>query len=109
MRGDDACHHEGGGGDEARALEIGEAEDAVAARAAAGKARPEADEESCHEHPGELAGRAEPDRSIGYLIDAAMDALMEVNDSLRSALPRGYQRDAVDQRIFLMWQLGMLR
>ncbi|MEJ8277447.1 type I restriction-modification system subunit M [Pseudonocardia spirodelae] len=40
----------------------------------------------------------EPERSIGYLVDAAMDALMEVNESLRSALPGGYQRAAVDQR-----------
>ena len=32
------------------------------------------------------------------LRNLAMDALMEVNESLRSALPRGYQRDAVDQR-----------
>ncbi len=47
---------------------------------------------------GKPADGAEPERSIGYLIDAAMDALMEVNESLRSALPRGYQRDAVDQR-----------
>src|SRR4051794_12020034 len=47
---------------------------------------------------GKPADGAEPERSIGYLIDAAMDALMEVNESLRSALPRGYQRDSVDQR-----------
>jgi type I restriction enzyme M protein len=47
---------------------------------------------------GKPADGDEPERSIGYLIDTAMDALAEVNESLRSALPRGYQRDAVDQR-----------
>nr|WP_238590055.1 class I SAM-dependent DNA methyltransferase [Pseudonocardia sp. AL041005-10] len=47
---------------------------------------------------GKPADGDEPERSIGYLVDAAMDALMEVNESLRSALPGGYQRAAVDQR-----------
>jgi len=40
-------------------LEIGEAEDAVSAGAAAGETRPEADEEAAGKHPRQLAGGPE--------------------------------------------------
>lgn len=43
------------------------------------------------------AGRA-PDRTIGSLVDEAIDAIMNSNESLRGTLPRLYNRDNIDQR-----------
>lgn len=40
----------------------------------------------------------QPPRSIGALIDAAMDALMRANPTLSGTLPRLYNRDNIDQR-----------
>lgn len=40
----------------------------------------------------------EPAKSIGQLVDEAMDALMTANPSLAATLPRLYNRDNVDQR-----------
>ena len=56
LRRQDATGHETDRGDQARKLEIRETEDAMAARAAAGESRAEADEEAAGEHPRELAG-----------------------------------------------------
>ncbi|WP_300014315.1 class I SAM-dependent DNA methyltransferase [Pseudonocardia sp.] len=47
---------------------------------------------------GRPAEGSEPPRTIGSLIDAAMEALAQANESLRATLPSGYNRDAVDQR-----------
>ncbi|WP_054816421.1 class I SAM-dependent DNA methyltransferase [Nocardia arizonensis] len=40
----------------------------------------------------------EPAKSIGLLIDEAMDAVMKANESLVGTLPRIYNRDNIDQR-----------
>lgn len=40
----------------------------------------------------------EPARTIGSLVDDAMSAIMEENESLRGTLPRLYNRDNIDQR-----------
>jgi type I restriction enzyme M protein len=40
----------------------------------------------------------EPAQTIGALIDAAMDAVMQANPSLLGTLPRIYNRDNIDQR-----------
>jgi len=40
----------------------------------------------------------EPGRTIGTLIDEAMDALMAANESLKATLPKGFNREGVDQR-----------
>jgi type I restriction enzyme M protein len=37
-------------------------------------------------------------RTIGSLVDEAMDAIMTTNESLRGTLPRLYNRDNIDQR-----------
>jgi type I restriction enzyme M protein len=47
---------------------------------------------------GKPAEGFEPDRTIGELIVAAMDALMVANESLRGTLPRLYNNDNIDQR-----------
>jgi type I restriction enzyme M protein len=47
---------------------------------------------------GKPAQGSEPARTIGWLIDAAMTALAEANESLRATLPTGYNRDEVDKR-----------
>ncbi|WP_246136491.1 type I restriction-modification system subunit M [Leekyejoonella antrihumi] len=44
------------------------------------------------------AAAGEPAKSIGDLVDDAMDLLMGSNQSLRGTLPRLYGRDNVDQR-----------
>ncbi len=41
---------------------------------------------------------AQPARTIGSLVDDAMDAIMNANESLRGTLPRLYNRDNLDQR-----------
>ncbi|GAA3450546.1 type I restriction-modification system subunit M [Dactylosporangium matsuzakiense] len=40
----------------------------------------------------------EPERTIGYLIDEAMSAVMTANPALGSTLPRLYNKDNIDQR-----------
>ncbi|HQA23025.1 MAG TPA: class I SAM-dependent DNA methyltransferase [Rhodoglobus sp.] len=40
----------------------------------------------------------EPEKSIGLLIDEAMDAVMQANPQLSGTLPRIFNRDSVDQR-----------
>ncbi|MCX4095306.1 type I restriction-modification system subunit M [Nocardia sp. alder85J] len=40
----------------------------------------------------------EPAKTIGLLIDEAMDAVMKANESLVGTLPRIYNRDNIDQR-----------
>jgi type I restriction enzyme M protein len=40
----------------------------------------------------------EPARTVGSLVDEAMDAIMNANESLRGTLPRLYNRDNIDQR-----------
>ncbi|MQA77058.1 MAG: N-6 DNA methylase [Streptosporangiales bacterium] len=47
---------------------------------------------------GTRAAMGEPARSIGELVDNAIDALMTDNPSLAATLPRTYNRDNVDQR-----------
>lgn len=47
---------------------------------------------------GKPAEGREPDRTIGELIVAAMDALMVANENLRGTLPRLYNNDNIDQR-----------
>ena len=44
------------------------------------------------------AAGGEPPKSIGLLIDEAMDLIMGANPSLAATLPRIYNRDGVDQR-----------
>jgi type I restriction enzyme M protein len=44
------------------------------------------------------AAGSKPAKSIGQLIDEAMDVIMGSNPSLRGTLPRIYNRDNVDQR-----------
>ncbi|MFE7869878.1 type I restriction-modification system subunit M [Micromonospora humida] len=40
----------------------------------------------------------EPERTIGYLIDEAMSAVMTMNPALGGTLPRLYNKDNIDQR-----------
>ncbi|MFD7161560.1 type I restriction-modification system subunit M [Kribbella sp. NPDC059898] len=47
---------------------------------------------------GKLAVGDQPERTIGYLIDRAMEAIMKENESLNGTLPRLYNRDNIDQR-----------
>jgi len=47
---------------------------------------------------GKPAVGSEPARTIGALIDAAMDSVMQANPSLLGTLPRIYNRDNIDQR-----------
>jgi type I restriction enzyme M protein len=47
---------------------------------------------------GRAAQDGEPQKSIGVLIDDAMDLIMGANPSLAATLPRIYNRDGVDQR-----------
>lgn len=47
---------------------------------------------------GQPARGSEPERTIGSLIDEAMSAIMDANESLRGTLPRLYNRDNIDQR-----------
>ena len=47
---------------------------------------------------GRPARGAEPARTIGSLIDDAMSAITEANESLRGTLPRLYNKDNIDQR-----------
>ncbi|MCQ9367137.1 type I restriction-modification system subunit M [Brevibacterium sp. 91QC2O2] len=51
------------------------------------------------QHAKGLKGQdGEPDRTIGSLIDSAMERLMAFNPSLKDTLPRLYNRDNIDQR-----------
>lgn len=47
---------------------------------------------------GIAASMGEPAKSIGLLIDEAMDAIMSSNPTLAATLPRLYNRDNIDQR-----------
>ncbi len=47
---------------------------------------------------GKPAVGSQPPRTIGSLIDQAMDAIMRENPSLQGTLPRLYNRDNIDQR-----------
>jgi len=47
---------------------------------------------------GIAASMGEPSKSIGLLIDEAMDAIMTSNPTLAATLPRLYNRDNIDQR-----------
>ncbi|WP_028569086.1 type I restriction-modification system subunit M [Salinispora tropica] len=47
---------------------------------------------------GKPATGDEPERTIGYLIDEAMSAVMTVNPALGGTLPRLYNKDNIDQR-----------
>lgn len=47
---------------------------------------------------GRPAIGGEPAQTIGALVDAAMDAVMQANPSLLGTLPRIYNRDNIDQR-----------
>ncbi|MEV0610809.1 class I SAM-dependent DNA methyltransferase [Polymorphospora rubra] len=47
---------------------------------------------------GKPATGDEPDRTIGYLIDEAMSAVMTMNPALGGTLPRLYNKDNIDQR-----------
>jgi len=47
---------------------------------------------------GIAASMGEPAKSIGLLIDEAMDAIMTSNPTLAATLPRLYNRDNIDQR-----------
>src|SRR4051794_14038327 len=47
---------------------------------------------------GKPAFGDQPERSIGWLIDHAMEAIMTENESLRETLPRLYNKDNIDQR-----------
>lgn len=47
---------------------------------------------------GKPAAGSEPAKTIGFLIDGAMDALMNANPTLRGTLPRLYNKDNLDQR-----------
>jgi type I restriction enzyme M protein len=40
----------------------------------------------------------EPARTVGSLVDEAMDSIMSANESLRGTLPRLFNRDNIDQR-----------
>ncbi|MFT3971249.1 MAG: class I SAM-dependent DNA methyltransferase [Micropruina sp.] len=47
---------------------------------------------------GKPAIGSQPPRTVGSLIDQAMDAIMRFNPSLAGTLPRLYNRDNIDQR-----------
>lgn len=47
---------------------------------------------------GKPATGDEPERTIGYLIDEAMSAVMTANPALGGTLPRLYNKDNIDQR-----------
>lgn len=47
---------------------------------------------------GKPAVGEEPAKTIGSLIDSAMDSIMNANPTLRGTLPRLYNRDNIDQR-----------
>ncbi|ORC03887.1 restriction endonuclease subunit M [Mycobacterium persicum] len=47
---------------------------------------------------GKSVVAGEPAKSIGVLIDEAMDAVMQANSTLAVSLPRIYNRDNIDQR-----------
>jgi type I restriction enzyme M protein len=47
---------------------------------------------------GTQASLDEPGKTIGQLVDEAMDLLMEANPRLKATLPRIFNRDNVDQR-----------
>lgn len=47
---------------------------------------------------GKPAAGDEPAKTIGALIDAAMDSVMKANPTLAGTLPRIYNRDNIDQR-----------
>jgi type I restriction enzyme M protein len=47
---------------------------------------------------GKPAFGTEAPRTIGSLVDEAMDAIMNANESLRGTLPRLYNKDNLDQR-----------
>ena len=47
---------------------------------------------------GKPATGEDPAKTIGALIDAAMDAVMQANPTLAGTLPRIYNRDNIDQR-----------
>jgi type I restriction enzyme M protein len=47
---------------------------------------------------GKPATGSEAAKTIGSLVDEAMDAIMNANESLRGTLPRIYNRDNIDQR-----------
>lgn len=47
---------------------------------------------------GKPAVGNEAARTVGSLVDDAMDAIMNANESLRGTLPRLYNRDNIDQR-----------
>jgi type I restriction enzyme M protein len=47
---------------------------------------------------GKAAVEGQAPRTIGSLVDEAMDAIMNENESLRGTLPRLYNRDNIDQR-----------
>jgi type I restriction enzyme M protein len=44
------------------------------------------------------ASDKQPGKTVGVLVDEAMDALMGVNESLKATLPKGFNREGVDQR-----------
>jgi type I restriction enzyme M protein len=47
---------------------------------------------------GKTADSAEPARTIGWLIDEAMGAVMEHNPALQGTVPRLYNKENIDQR-----------
>jgi type I restriction enzyme M protein len=47
---------------------------------------------------GKPAVGVEPARTVGSLVDEAMDSIMTANESLRGTLPRLFNRDNIDQR-----------
>lgn len=47
---------------------------------------------------GKPAVDTQPARTVGSLVDEAMDAIMRANESLRGTLPRLYNKDNIDQR-----------
>lgn len=47
---------------------------------------------------GKPASGTEPGKTVGQLIDEAMDAVMRANPTLRGTLPRLYNKDNIDQR-----------
>jgi type I restriction enzyme M protein len=47
---------------------------------------------------GQPSSGSEPAKTIGHLIDAAMDAVMKANPPLAGTLPRLYNKDNIDQR-----------
>ena len=47
---------------------------------------------------GQQAAMGQPEKTVGHLVDDAMDLLMGSNPSLAATLPRIFNRDNVDQR-----------